>query len=71
MAKKPYFDTPEAEGKSALEIDWRGTPMHRLKWFLFGELNFIRTIVVVWCALVLTGLGVAIYVIHHFIHKYW
>jgi hypothetical protein len=69
--RKPFFNSPEAEGKYTHEIDWRGSPWYRIKWFLFGELNSLRTLFVVWGAVVLTGLGVAIYVIHHFIHKYW
>jgi len=69
--RKPYFNSPEAEGKYSHEIDWRGSLPYRIKWFLFGELNSLRTLIIVWGAVVLAGLGTAIYVIHHFIHKYW
>jgi hypothetical protein len=69
--RKPYYHDEAADGLPSSQIDWRGSPWRRVKWFLFGEFNFIRTLAIVWVLVVLSLLGAAGFVIHHFVHKYW
>ncbi len=43
----------------------------KIKWKLFGETNIIYWWIYAPIILYLTGLGIIIYVLYHFISKYW
>jgi hypothetical protein len=50
---------------------YKQTFFEKLRWKLFGETNFIYTFGIAFTAIWFAILFGAVYVIHHFIQKYW